>query len=408
MEATLEKKEGFQKTKIGWIPIDWEVKVLGEIGETVNGLTYSPKDINENGVLVLRSSNVQNRQIVFDDNVFVSVEDGKYNPVLENDILICVRNGSRSLIGKNALISEESEGMAFGAFMAVYRSPLNKYIIHLLDTDLYNREIHKNLGATINSINGSNLRKFKFPIPPQGEREKIAKVLSTWDQAISETQSLINQLNARKKGLMQQLLTGKKRLKGFDKEWDSVQLGDYLKKHSEVSSENNQFPVLTSSRHGLYFQSDYYKKEVASKDNTGYNVVPRGYFTYRHMSDDLVFKFNINELCDKGIVSTLYPVFTVKDGLHKEYLLNLLNEGEEFRRHALKQKQGGSRTYMYFGKLSQMEVRLPSIEEQNAIVAFINTIDSEILSYSQKLDSFTNQKKGLMQQLLKGQKRVKV
>ena len=88
---------------------EWLEKELGDIGEIVSGLTYSPSDINENGVLVLRSSNVKNRTLTFNDNVFVNTNN--FNAVLENDILICVRNGSRNLIGKNAIIKRIKKGM---------------------------------------------------------------------------------------------------------------------------------------------------------------------------------------------------------------------------------------------------------------------------------------------------------
>src|SRR5690606_5656442 len=123
-------KPGYKKTKVGVIPEDWEVKKLGELGKVLNGLTYSPNDIKEDGTLVLRSSNIQNGELSFEDNVYVNTDNLKFNPVKENDILICVRNGSKNLIGKNAIITKEFEGFAFGAFMSIYRSKLNKYLFH--------------------------------------------------------------------------------------------------------------------------------------------------------------------------------------------------------------------------------------------------------------------------------------
>ena len=114
---------------------EWELKKLGDIGEIVNGLTYNPDNIDDSGILVLRSSNVQNRIVTLKDNVFVKTE--KFNPVKENDILICVRNGSKNLIGKNAIIKKENEGLAFGAFMTVFRSPYNKFVFQWFDTKQY-------------------------------------------------------------------------------------------------------------------------------------------------------------------------------------------------------------------------------------------------------------------------------
>lgn len=182
---------------------DWEEKKLGKIGTIVSGLTYSPNDIHEEGVLVLRSSNVQNRKLSFHDNVYVKTS--VFNPVELNDILICVRNGSKNLIGKNTIIKKETVGVAFGAFMSVYRSKYNLFLFHYFDTDDYKNEVHKNLGATINSINGSDLKKFKIPFPCFEEQKKIANFLSSIDSKIESVNQQLTQTQSFKKGLLQQM-----------------------------------------------------------------------------------------------------------------------------------------------------------------------------------------------------------
>jgi type I restriction enzyme S subunit len=184
---------------------DWEEKKLGDVGKIVSGLTYSPDDINDDGILVLRSSNVKKRLINLNDNVFVSVNEGKFNPVELNDILICVRNGSKRLIGKNAIIKKGHIGLAFGAFMTVYRSNYNQFLFHFFDSQHYKKEVHKNLGATINSINGGDLKKFKVPFPRKEEQTKIANFLSDLDAKIEVLSTSIENTETFKKGLLQQM-----------------------------------------------------------------------------------------------------------------------------------------------------------------------------------------------------------
>ena len=118
-------------------------------------------------------------------------------------------------------------------------------------------------------------------------------------------------------------------------------------------------------------QEDYFNKQIASTDNIGYNIVPRGYFTYRHMSNDTIFYFNINNLVDFGIVSTLYPVFTTTDLLDSTFLKYYLNKSRQFKKYSLLQKQGGSRTYMYLNKLKNFRIELPELKEQQKISNFL-------------------------------------
>lgn len=196
-------------------------------------------------------------------------------------------------------------------------------------------------------------------------------------------------------------LTPRLRFSGYNDVWEQRRLGDYIVPFSEVTTENNQYPVLTSSRKGIFLQTDYYDgHQIASADNTGYNIVPRGFFTYRHMSDDEIFKFNINNLVDFGIVSTLYPVFTTNSELDSKYLQYQLNEGAEFQKYANLQKQGGSRTYMYLSKLKELKLTMPkTVGEQKSISGFFTILDNLITLHQKEYDKFVIMKKAMLDKM---------
>ncbi|WP_336272377.1 restriction endonuclease subunit S [Lactococcus cremoris] len=252
----------------------------------------------------------------------------------------------------------------------------------------------------------NKLQNMILNIPKLEEQQKIGSFFKQLDNTIALHQRKLDLLKEQKKGYLQKMFpkNGAKvpelRFAGFADDWEEHELGDYIIQYSEKTKQNNQYPVFTSSRNGLFFQKDYYKgNQIASEDNIGYNIVPRGYFTYRHMSDDLVFKFNINDLADYGIVSTLYPVFTTNEQLNSKYLQYQLNEGSEFRRFSLLQKQGGSRTYMYLNKLQNMILNIPKLEEQQKIGSFFKQLDNTIALHQRKLDLLKEQKKGFLQKM---------
>ncbi len=185
---------------------EWTKKTLGQLGKLVSGLTYSPDDVRETGLLVLRSSNIKNSVIILDDNVYVRTDISGANLSLEGDILICVRNGSKTLIGKNAIIPKDMPLCTHGAFMTVLRAQNPQFVFQLLQTTAYERQVKADLGATINSINGTQLEKYVFFIPKeQKEQQKIADCLSTLDELITAQAKKIEALNTHKKGLMQGL-----------------------------------------------------------------------------------------------------------------------------------------------------------------------------------------------------------
>lgn len=200
---------------LGEIPSHWEMKRLAYLGSARNGLTYSPENITdqESGVLVLRSSNIQNSSLCFDDNVYVSSIIPEQFLVKENDLLICSRNGSRNLIGKNALISKDAEGMAFGAFMAIFRSKINTYIFWVLNSPLFDYQSGSFLTSTINQLTIGNLNSMEVPVPPLKEQKEIELCLfkknNDFIELINKVNNSITLLQERRTALISAAVTGK-------------------------------------------------------------------------------------------------------------------------------------------------------------------------------------------------------
>ncbi|MDH0051355.1 restriction endonuclease subunit S [Comamonas terrigena] len=199
---------------LGEVPAHWEVKRLKYLGDAFIGLTYDPQDVtdSESGTLVLRSSNVQGGQIVYDDNVYVGMNIPEKAITREGDILICSRNGSRALIGKNALIDRQSAGVAFGAFMTVFRSPFNSYLRWVLNSQLFEFQSGAFLTSTINQLTVSNLYGFEIPLPPESNRKEISAFLDTAtrriDVLIAEARTAITLLQERRTALISAAVTG--------------------------------------------------------------------------------------------------------------------------------------------------------------------------------------------------------
>ncbi|MCB6684082.1 restriction endonuclease subunit S [Alistipes finegoldii] len=190
---------------------EWQKYSLGEIGETIIGLTYKPSDVVENnGTIVFRSSNIKNGEIDYSDLVRVNKPIKDRIITTENDILVCARNGSQRLIGKNAIIKKEDANNTFGAFMMVYRSNENSFIRPLLSTKRYFSQVGENLGARINQITTSDFNGFEFYFPDNHiERTKIAKLFRLIDERIVSQNKIIEDLKKLKSAISKHLFARK-------------------------------------------------------------------------------------------------------------------------------------------------------------------------------------------------------
>ena len=202
----------FKDSELGRIPKSWNVKKLIEVGKCVRGLTFAPENVANNGLLVLRSSNIQDGSLSFKDNVFVNIKVDDYFLSKDGDILICVRNGSRQLLGKSALITGNIPISTHGAFMTVFRTDNYKFVKFLIQSDWFFTQVSRDIGATINSINNNNLLDYRFAFPLLNEQLEISKILDSIEKQIDTKKHKLSQTQFLKKSLMQDLLTGKVRV----------------------------------------------------------------------------------------------------------------------------------------------------------------------------------------------------
>jgi type I restriction enzyme S subunit len=189
-------------------------------------------------------------------------------------------------------------------------------------------------------------------------------------------------------------------------EWRVGQVSKCIEEYKFFSNDISHIPVYSSSRKGLVPQSDYYNQREAVETNLGYKVVPQGYVTYRHMSDDDVFHFNINKTGENVLVSSEYPVFTSSDNCDLSFLISVLNNTARFRYFCKMQKLGGTRTRLYLDNLKRYALALPPFDEQKKIAEILATQDKAIELQGRKIEELKRFKKGCLEKMFprKGQK----
>ena len=200
------------------IPKGWVWCRVRDVSQSYIGLTYSPSDVSSDGVIVLRSSNIQNGKISLNDIVRVKTSISEKLQVEKNDIIICARNGSKKLVGKSAVVEEVSEPMTFGAFMAICKTHLYRYVYIFLQSDLFFSQLRNVSGTTtINQLTQNNFNGFLIPIPPEKEQKKISDRLSNILPIVDKYGSLqckLDNLNTRinellKKSILQNAVQGR-------------------------------------------------------------------------------------------------------------------------------------------------------------------------------------------------------
>ena len=395
---------------------EWEEKRLGECVEYKKGYAFKADDYNDKGVRIIRVSDLGENSIKKENPIYISKEKAELYKEWElypNDI-IATTVGSRpplysSMVGKIVIVTEEFEKALLNQNSVLLRSTKNfsqKYIYNYFFRKKYINHIENIARGNANQANITLNDFFEYSIafPSLEEQEKIADFLSSVDKKISITEEKLDLFKEYKKGIMQKIFKKELRFKDSNNndypEWEEKKLGELLEEYNEKTTTNNQYPILSSTAGGIYLQSEYFNKQTASENNIGYKIIPKGYFTYRSMSDTGNFTFNIQERINFGIVSPAYPVFSTKlEKCNKKFLFFYLNNSDFIKEQILVLKEGGTRYALSYSKFIKLFSKLPCLEEQQKIADFLSTIDTKIEKISDELENLKEFKKGLLQQM---------
>ena len=372
---------------------EWEKKSLGEIGDSFIGLTYRPADVvSEGGLIVFRSSNIQNGCMDYKDIVRVNKNVKEKLITKKDDLLVCARNGSARLIGKNAILHETDANQTFGAFMMVFRSDKNHFVHQLLNTRRYSSQVSENLGARINQITSSDLSSFEFFFPKENnEMNKISALLDLLDERIATQNKIIEDLKKLKSAIIEIEYTPNTK--------NTSPIGDVIEQISKRNKNNAIQNVLSvSNRQGFIKQSDQFEnRNVASEDTSNYKIVEQNDFAFNPA------RINVGSIArlttfEKGIVSPMYVCFRTQENVAPEYI-DYFFESKHFYCEIQKRLEGSVRQCLSFEGLCNIPLSLPSFEIQQRIGKRIFTLGQKIKMETDLLELLNKQKQYLLRQM---------
>ncbi|MRY69956.1 hypothetical protein GKD65_01340 [Parabacteroides distasonis] len=382
---------------------EWKKHSLGEIGETIIGLTYKPSDVvDNNGIIVFRSSNIKNGMIDYSDLVRVNKHIKDKIITKENDILVCARNGSQRLIGKNAIIKQEDANNTFGAFMMVYRANDNPFILPLLSTKKYFSQVGENLGARINQITTSDFNGFEFYFPENhAERTKIAELFRLLDERIATQNKIIDKLQSLIKGLNDSLYQqyGNEIMTSFSKLGQSYS-GLSGKLADDFGIGKPYITYLNVYSNNVVNENDY--QYVRISDGEKQNVVKYGDVLFT-LSSETPEEVGVGSVYlgkdDVYLNSFCFGIHIENKGLAYSPYLSYYVSSTPFRKFIYPFAQGSTRFNLCKADFEKADIKLPSLDNQKHIYAILNHITEKIETEKMILERYTIQKQYLLRQM---------
>ena len=408
----MTKTTQYKNTPIGPIPMDWEVKKLGENIDVYRG--GSPRPIqnfittNKNGVnwIKIGDTSLSGKFIQSAKEKIIPEGEKRSRKVFSGDFLL---SNSMSF-GRPYIL--QIDGCIHDGWLVLqnYKDTFDKdFLYYILSSEvIINQYKSKAAGSSVLNLNKELVSSVKLIVPPLPEQQKIAEVLSTWDKAIQDTDTIIKKLQDRNKALATSLLTGESRIEAFKNSPSAkLEIKDVAKEISLKNKENHNYTVFSCTKYnGLVPSLEYFGKKIYSDNLKTYKIIKRNQFAYapNHIEEG---SMGILEKEDIGLISPMYTIFEFNENVNLDYIFKMLKS--DFYINEYKRRMEGSidrRGGLRWSAFAQIKINLPSIEEQNAIAEILNTANQEVKQYQQKLEALKLQKKGLMQQLLTGKVRT--
>ena len=417
--ANTEIKSGYKNTKLGCIPMEWELSTLGNLFEFKNGINAG-KDAYGKGIKFVNVMDVFGNTFINHENIIGSVsiseKQREKNLIQRGDVLFNRTSEVRDEIGMTALYDDDKEAV-FGGFVIRGRPKNNKLLPEFsaygFQMEPVRRQIiGKGQGAVRVNIGQSDLEEVYFPLPPKKEQNDIVNIISSWDEAISKTEKLIQAKKRYKKGLMQRLLSGKVRFPEFEgEEWFEVKIGSLLKEKKRMDDWDDEklYKLISVRRRsgGIFHRENLYGHEIKTKK---LKKVKTGDFLISRMQIVHGASAVVTPEFEDLYVSNSYHTLVKRKGVELDMsYFNYISQLPYFYHLTYISSYGVHIEKMTFNlkDFLKKKIKIPGSEaEQHKIAAVLKHADKEIELLKTQKQHYEKQKKGLMQQLLTGKVRV--
>ncbi len=376
---------------------EWEQKFVKDVCSIETGKSNTQdQDVNGLYPFFIRSENpVKSSKYLYDCEAVITIGDGKIGQVFH------YINGKFDLHQRCYKMSD-------------FQGVNGKYFFYFFSSHFYERAMRMSAKATVDSVRLEMISDMPIYLPSLKEQKRIADFLTSLDDLLTGTKSILEQLKVHKKGLMQKLFpapgetTPEYRFADCNNgsEWPVKRLGELFCRIVEKNTENNQNVLTISAQFGLVSQSDYFHKSVSSNDITNYFLIQRGDFAYNKSRSQGYPYGTVKslQLYEKGVVSPLYLCFRPRNVKTNTLFYGYYFESESFNLELGRVAQEGARNHGLLNIspsdfFDSICVAIPQPKEQERIAQSLFSIDSLILSYSNRLFQIERYKNGILQQL---------